>query len=41
MALTIVAGIWLIGFAAGYGVREYISHYRRNRQRRWPSAFDQ
>jgi len=41
LAIAIIAGVWLTGFAAGYGVREYISHHRRAHQRpRWPTAFD-
>jgi hypothetical protein len=39
MAIAIVVGIWLTGFAVGYGVREYVS-YRRHRRRHWPTAFD-
>ena len=30
---------WLTGFAAGYGVREYISRRRRNHAR-WATVFD-
>ena len=44
MALAITAVIaivvfWLTGFAAGYGVREYISRRRRSHAR-WATVFD-
>ena len=44
MALTITLILvtvvfWLTGFAAGYGVREYISRRRRNHAR-WSTVFD-
>jgi hypothetical protein len=42
LGIAIIVGIWLTGFAAGYGLREYISYQRRSHQRRrWPTAFDE
>lgn len=37
--IAIVLGIWLTGFAVGYGLRHYIS-YRRHHRLQWPGAFD-
>jgi hypothetical protein len=44
MALAIASGLtvvafWLTGFAAGYGMREYISRRRRSRAK-WTTVFD-